>query len=237
MALGVAIVSTQLPELAQGERIRIQGRSFEVDATVCASADDELEVRLKEGTGLAAGDTVSILRMVSEDARYRSLAEVDAATSGRVQLNRLDAWRRVQERDDVRVTTHGIPIEVTRTSDAGTAAPRSRSVARLRRLQRNLEGRHRVPILVDLSAGGARFETSESHDPDELLELGFELPEASPVRLEARVVRVEDADDPRRLAHRVAVTFEDLDDDVRARILTWVFAEQARRFRERHGRE
>ncbi len=229
-------MSTQLPELAQGERIRIQGRSFDVDATVCASGDEELEVVLKDGIGIAAGDTVSILRMVSEDARYRSLAEVDATSSDRVQLNRLDAWKRVQERDDVRVTTHGIRVEVVRKSGADGAAPRSRSAARLRRLQRNLEGRHRVPTLVDLSAGGARFETSDSHDPDERLELGFELPEAAPVRVGARVVRVEDADDPRRLAHRVAVTFEDLDEDVRTRILTWVFAEQARRFRERHGR-
>jgi len=168
---------------------------------------------------------------VPDDARYIASVEVVETGRGRSRVRLAGAWRRVQLREFVRVAIYGVEIDVTHEDPAADEAP-CEQTRRLQRIQEGLEGTARKPRLVDLSAGGLRFESNRRYAEGEKVSVGFHLPHAGAVEARGEIVRAVEADGDQRLQNQYGVRFSDVPESTRVRIMTWVFAEQARRFRE-----
>ncbi|HKJ24719.1 MAG TPA: PilZ domain-containing protein, partial [Myxococcota bacterium] len=86
--------------------------------------------------------------------------------------------------------------------------------------------------LLDLSAGGLRFESQAEHATGDVLELHFNLPQGGPVTVRGEALRVVGRRTEDTGPRQYGLRFCDLDESVRVKIMTWVFAEQSRRFRD-----
>ena len=84
--------------------------------------------------------------------------------------------------------------------------------------------------MLDLSAGGIRFQSTVEYEPDEEVVVHFELPDSECFVLPARVVRTPDTP-ANRAKDSVAVAFTGIDEATRSQLQRWVYREQVRRHR------
>lgn len=205
-----------------GERLR---------GVVVGVEDDAVDVVLRGQ--IADGELLQVSRTIPDDARYEGMMEVVQAAPGRSRVRLVGDWQRIQMREFVRVSVYGIPMNVE-GEDREALGPRERLK------QHRSEGplAYRPPRLLDLSAGGLRFESREEFRDGEALDLEFSLPSSGPISVRGEVVRVRLAPEPAEGAeaasgpHQYGIRFFALEESTRVKIMAWVFSEQARRFRE-----
>lgn len=154
---------------------------------------------------LLEGELLSVSRTVRDDARYTAVMEVLDAGLGRSRVRLIGEWKRVQMRRSVRVAVFDGCLDVVGDAD----------------------GR-----LLDLSAGGLRFESEQEHATGDVLDLHLQLPQTGPVTVRGEVVRVIGRRTGEARPRQYGVRFCGLDEAMRVKIMTWVFSEQARRFRD-----
>ena len=161
---------------------------------------------------LGDGDAVLIEYKLADDGRYLADAEVVEQRPHSTLISRKGAWRRVQDRSFVRISTHGIEVK--------SPAPSSPEP----------DSKDDHFEMLDISAGGTCFETREDFDLDDEFICHFDLPGGCCYVLPARVVRVQ----PKKGQagrYRVAVEFVDLGEEHRCELLRWIYQEQTRRHR------
>jgi hypothetical protein len=220
-------------KLCTGDTVELERADGEALAgVVTAVSEDGVDVMVQ--AAVSEGEVLSVSRTIRDDARYTAAMEVVEADAGRFRVRLVGDWKRMQMRQFVRVSVYGVGVDV-RPDRPADESERDRK----RRLQRHRRrGEERPPRLLDLSAGGLRFEARREFARGDTLELEFSLPESGPVVVRGQVVRADgpcpdaggtDADPG---PSQYGIRFLDMDESIRVRIMTWVFAEQARRFRE-----
>jgi len=81
-------------------------------------------------------------------------------------------------------------------------------------------------VTLDISGGGAQFESPAILNKDQLLEIKIKLPEREPVCCKARVVRVTTDTKGTGQGTTVAVEYEDITEGQQDRIINYIFAVQ-----------
>lgn len=219
--------------LQEGATVQLQREDGEtLRGVVMRIEDDLLDVVVR--ARVEQGELLRLSRTVQNDARYTAVIEVVESGTGRSRVRLVGDWQRIQMREYVRVSVFGIPLDVRRDEELETMSQRE---ARLRRL-RAVEEDERPSRLLDLSGGGLRFESRERFSEGENVEFDFTLPETGPLHLRGEIVRVlavaeanEDAGEPEGF-NQYGVRFLSVAESDRVKIMTWVFGEQAARFRE-----
>jgi c-di-GMP-binding flagellar brake protein YcgR len=207
--------------LIPGERVYLVRQRGEDDATGRAGIVEEiapegLTVRTR-GHLFAGGEVLRILRAIADDARYELRARVESVEERRVRLLPLAAWDRVQQREFVRLRLpRPLPMVVRRMGAGGRIVPEAIS-----------------GTLVDLSAGGMQIEVPDEVETGSRVPVGFWLPGAGGLRLEARVVRrtrapARDDEEPR---FRVGLAFRSVPPSVATTILRWIHRQEAEKRR------
>jgi len=219
------------PQIEPGTHILIHastgpsGRPIETRERVVGSCEDDLLWIEGNSQPLTIGDLVMVECPVPGDARYITPAEIEVQSPERFALGLYRDWRREQQRQFVRIATHGIDLHVLRPNADGSETPlRARSRHAISRAEQILP-------MLDLSAGGVRFGSHGDIEESERLILHFELPENARYRLPAEVVRTQAADTARIARGWAAACFLEVGEDHRSSLLRWVFAEQIRRHR------
>lgn len=219
--------------LREGEAVRLDRESGEtLHGLVLRAEGDVLDVVVR--ARVHPGELLHLSRAIRDDARYAVLIEVLEAGPGRSRVRLVGDWQRVQMREFVRVSVFGVPLEVERDQPGETRSERELRLERLRAERRE----ERPARLLDLSGGGLRFESHGRFELGESIELAFSLPETGPLVVRGEVVRVHAAPEPAEASteppgsSQYGVRFERVDESMRVKIMTWVFREQASRFRQ-----
>ncbi len=173
------------------------------------------------------GETMIVESPVPNDARYVTRASVIASSDETFALRLEPIWERVQQRAFVRISVHGLPVRVVRLA----TPPRADDEPAVENFD------DAVHELMDVSAGGIRFESSDEYEPEEDVVCHFELPGSLCFVLPARIVR--SPEDLTRSSSKpsVAVEFTRLDESNRSQLLRWVYSEQVRRHRTNKRQE
>jgi c-di-GMP-binding flagellar brake protein YcgR len=178
---------------------------------------------------LRRGENLIVESPVEHDARYSTRATVAACSTETFALRISPIWERVQQRAFVRISAHGLQVRVMRPSQAALEAPEPSPRGSGTSPATDAE-REAVHALLDLSAGGIRFQSSAEYEPDEEVVVHFELPGSECFVIPARVVRTPDMPEA-RVKNSVAVAFIGVDEATRSLLLRWVYREQVRRHR------
>lgn len=194
---------------------------FEVDQVA-----DGLHWFLGKIDGIERGQPLLVESPVANDARYVNQATVAAASEQTFALQFEPNWERVQQRAFVRVSARGVRLRIVRVSAVpatpeGADSPADEWVL--------TDSSH---DLLDISAGGLRFETDDDYEPEEEVICHFELPGSLCYVLPGRIVRPYTTDTLVAAKPGVAVEFVGLDEINRSLLLRWIYGEQARRHRE-----
>lgn len=190
--------------LAAGDAVGLERENGDwMKGVVVQVEDDGIDV-VVDGT-ILEGEVLSVSRTVRDDARYTAVMEVVNAGKGRSRVRLVGDWKRTQMRHFVRVSVFGMRMDVD-----GQAGGR----------------------LLDLSAGGLGFESPHEYARGEILEFRFALPQSGPVSVRGEILRVAGRRNGESGPYHYGVSLTGLDESVRVKIMTWVFAEQARRFRD-----
>ncbi|MCG8589962.1 MAG: PilZ domain-containing protein [Proteobacteria bacterium] len=221
--------ASKRPTLREGMAIGIHpdetGAGDRVMVTVEQVDGDLVWIKGNE-EGLRAGDFVLLEHPIRGDARYLAPAEIELQSPERFALRPVGGWERHQERAYVRISIHSLSVRVGRVSGAARGEGEVEADAPTD-----------VPTpswpMLDLSAGGMRFEANDTFEPGEPIVCHFELPGEACFALPAQVVRVEAGRLQRTPRRRVAVRFEGVDESNKSALLRWVFREQVRRHRLR----
>ena len=176
---------------------------------------------------IGPGETLIVETPVANDARYVTRAVVISSSPDEFVLEFAPLWERVQQRAFVRISAHGLPVRIVRLAQQ---TPDDRP-----RLDDAREGD--VHDLVDISAGGIRFESVGDYEPDEEVTCHFELPGSLCFVLPARIIRSPEDLPSESGKPSVAVEFVDLDENNRSQLLRWVYREQVRRHRRAEREE
>jgi c-di-GMP-binding flagellar brake protein YcgR len=170
------------------------------------------------------GERLIVESPVPDDARYATKATVMASSKETFALKIQPSWHRVQQREFVRISAHGLQVRVVRSEsgyppitdrpDPGDD-PRNTSDT--------------VHDLLDVSAGGIRFQADGDWEPGDEMICHFELPGSLCFVLAARVARLPRPPNFRRNKPTVAVEFVGIDETTRSQLLRWVYREQVRR--------
>ncbi len=166
---------------------------------------------------LKAGEVLELEIPIAGDARYRSKARVAIATQEHFGLRLTGDWDRHQGRHYVRVSTHGVHVNLVPVEPEKG------------------ESLDKLPM-IDLSAGGMRVAERQGLDLEHVVLCEVELGGEPPLELLARVVRVETTDDSERRRRLVALEFLNVDDEQRSRLIAWVNRQQERRLCELRSR-
>ena len=169
---------------------------------------------------LTKGETLIVERPIADDARYATRATIMGASEETFAL-RLDAdWERVQQREFVRISAHGLQVRIVRFT------PRIEGES-----ENNGDAIHE---LIDLSAGGIRFSGDATYEPDEGVICHFELPGSLCFVLPSQIVRspATDSEGTTSQKESIACEFVGLDEANRSQLLRWVYREQVRRHRD-----
>jgi hypothetical protein len=169
---------------------------------------------------IGPGESMIVESPIRDDARYVTRATVAASSPETFALRLEPIWERVQQRAFVRVFAHGLQVRVLRpASDSVDVTDCAASPVA-------------VHDLVDISAGGIRFASSNDYEPDEEVVCHFELPGSLCFVLPARIV-IASEDRPTGLAKPfVAGEFVNLDGNNRSQLLRWIYREQVKRYRD-----
>lgn len=202
---------TASPELSTGSHIVIFGENDEPRSAIVVQVRDGLIWISGTVSPGEPDERVSLLYSVPGDAQYWSTARVELLPPETLALRRTGPWSRRQRRAHVRLTTHGIDLEVSRF-DARRGAESEK-----------------LPML-DVSVGGALGRAAGHYEVDEHVECSFELPEVGLFDLDARVVRTIPGKGS-NARNTVAFSFQDVGPMQQSRLRRWIFAEEARRYR------
>lgn len=180
---------------------------------------------------LGRGASLIVESPIQHDARYSTTATIAACSSATFALRIEPVWERVQQRAFVRISAFGLQVRVMRPSQASPEPPAPIKGARgASALPQADPDRETLHALLDLSAGGIRFQSTVEYEPDEEVVVHFELPGSECFVLSARVVRTPDTP-ANRAKDSVAVAFTGIDEATRSQLLRWVYREQVRRHR------
>jgi len=193
---------------------------------------DDLHWFLGSCAPIRRGETVLVESPVKDDARYSTTATVAASSPATFALRIAPLWERMQQRAFVRISAHGLPVRVVRLAHAGLESPFAVASAVDRDPAAVDPERESIHELLNLSAGGLRFHSSDVYEPDEEVVVHFELPGARRFVLPARVVRTPNSALATSGKKNVAVAFIGIDEPTRSQLLRWVYREQVRRHRE-----
>lgn len=176
------------------------------------------------------GETLVVESPVPNDARYSTHAKVMAATDQTFALRIQPEWSRVQQREFVRISAHGLQVRVER-GESGYPPVQSNPDEE----GSELEGEDGQPLnvciydLLDVSAGGIRFQAEGDWEEGDEMICHFELPGSVCFVLAARVARLPRPPGYRSNKPMVAVEFQGIDETTRSQLLRWVYREQVRR--------
>lgn len=175
---------------------------------------------------LRRGEALIVEYPVPQDARYVTSARIEACSDEIFALKIDDLWDRAQQREFVRISAHGLEVRVVRSFLSGSEVSEEGVGERDEAAQMGV-----VYPLLDISAGGIRFQTRADFETDEEVICHFELPGSACFVLPARVVRGQ----PGNLEHvpkpEIAVEFRHLAEEQRTELLRWVYREQISRHR------
>ncbi|MFO0690164.1 MAG: PilZ domain-containing protein [Myxococcota bacterium] len=199
--------------------------------------DDDLHWFLGSCAPLGRGASLIVESPIQHDARYSTSATIAACSAATFALRISPIWERVQQRAFVRISAHGLQVRVMRPSQGGGdpiaggrspgGAAGATGTGALPEADPDREALHQ---LLDLSAGGIRFQSTQEYEADEEVVVHFELPGSECFVLSARVVRTPDMP-ANRTKNSVAVAFTGIDEGTRSQLLRWVYREQVRRHR------
>ena len=112
-------------------------------------------------------------------------------------------WKRVQMRQFVRVSVFGVRVAVHGQREPAPANADSRA-----------------PRLLDLSAGGLCFESSESYATGEVVDLDFALPHGGPITIRGEIIRVAGRRNDDTGPNQYGIRFCGVGEAVRVKIMT-----------------
>ncbi len=206
------------PGLSTGSRLVILSEGDEARSTIVVRVKDGL-IWISGGVSPGApGDMVNLVHVVRGDAQYWSRARVELIPPETLALRRTSDWQRRQRRSHVRLSTHGVRMELQRVEEEEAAPPP--------------EVTH---PMIDVSAGGTSVRTSAEFDVGESVRCSFRLPEVGQFELDARVVRMGRSQ--RGVTPRtVGFEFNSISAGEQAALRRWIYAEEARRHRENRER-
>ncbi len=215
--------SEKTPQLSDGSRIHLH-RGRQVEERPVAATIDRFEngcVWVKGSSGsLCEGDSILLEYKIEDDGRYVANGSVEERRPDSTFISHDGQWRRVQDRSFVRISTHGLEVQVPRPLAAPAADQAEAEEQR---------GKQRFEVL-DVSAGGIRFESRNNFEIGEECICHFELPGQSCYVLPSRVVRCKPKASS-KLWQEVAPEFRGLDEEHRSELLRWIYQEQAKRHR------
>lgn len=200
--------------LHDGERIHLLSE----DGRECGSASilrmrkDLLWLNRAEPPG-ADGDPILIERRIDNDAVYRVPARIEILSPESWAVRMTGDWRRVQRRQDVRVATRGIHLELSSSPEdaAFLCSP-----------------------MLDLSASGTALrsepEAAAGLAEGSRVHCRFTVPGVGTFDVSAQVIRVQSSERTPG-ASRIALRFVDLEPGIEVEIRRWVLHVQARQAR------
>lgn len=171
---------------------------------------------------IVRGEQLTVESPVVNDARYVTRATVTASSASTFALELEPLWQRVQQRAFVRISAHDLQVRIVRC----LSSPEDRE-------QTDADLDDAMHRLVDISAGGIRFESSTDYQAGEDVICHFELPGSLCFVLSGRIVRAPERHPAQPGKPSVAVEFVGLDETHRSQLLRWVYREQVRRHRLR----
>jgi len=198
--------------LRTGDAVALERPNGEwMKGVVVLVEDDGMDV-VVDGA-ILEGEVLSVSCAVRDDARYTAVMEVIDAGPGRSRVRLVGEWKRVQMREFIRVSVMGIAMNVRGDTSTQAGSP--------------VEAR-----LLDLSAGGLRFESSESFAAGDVIDVRFNLAQTGPINVRGEVLRIAGRRNGDSGPCQYGIRFAGFDEATRVKIMTWVFGEQARRFRD-----
>ncbi|MFK7898075.1 MAG: flagellar brake protein [Myxococcota bacterium] len=178
--------------------------------------EDGLHWFLGSCAPIQRGETLMVESPVPDDARYATSAKVMASSEATFALKIQPAWHRVQQREFVRISAQGLQVRVERSESGFPPVGGG-------------ETNGAIYDLLDVSAGGIRFQADGDWEPGDEMICHFELPGSLCFVLAARVARLPRPPDFRPNKPTVAVEFFGIDETTRSQLLRWVYREQVRR--------
>ncbi|MCP5055628.1 MAG: PilZ domain-containing protein [bacterium] len=204
-------MDTVLPTLSTGSRLLLIGDSDGVPrATIVVRVSDGLIWISGVDEPGRPGEQLDMLYVVPGDAQYQAPARVELVPPETLALRRIGEWRRSQRRTEVRLTTHGVQLEVERPPEGSESA----SVEKLK--------------MVDVSAGGAAARGVSSLSSGDDVHCGFQLPGRGVFRIGAKVVRVQ----PKGRGRVLGFEFVGATPEEQAALRRWIYREESRRHRQ-----
>ncbi len=186
--------------------------------------EDGLHWFLGSCNPIQSGEALLVESAVAGNARFATRAKIMAKSDQSFALKIQATWKRVQQREFVRISVHGLQVRVVRSesgyppiSDGHSAEDDPRQAL------------DTVHDLLDVSAGGIRFQAEGDWEPGDEMICHFELPGSLCFVLAARVARLPRPPDFRPGKPTVAVEFAGIDETTRSQLLRWVYREQVRR--------
>ena len=200
-----------MPTLSTGSRLILVGEADEVPraAIVVRVGDGLIWISGVDDPG-QPGERVRMVYVVQGDAQYQALARVELIPPETLVLRRIGEWRRSQRRTQVRLTTHGVRLDVQR------------------QFADDEQDQNEKLMMLDVSAGGAAGQGVSDLSTGDTVSCGFRLPGRDVFHLEARVVRVR----PKGRGRVVGFEFVDASLEEQAALRCWIYREEARRYRK-----
>ena len=170
------------------------------------------------------GEALLVESAIADTARFATRAKVVAKSDQSFALKIQTTWQRVQQREFVRISAHNLQVRVVRSESGYPPIGDGQDAED--------DPRHAldtVHSLLDVSAGGIRFQADGDWEPGDELICHFELPGSLCFVLAARVARLPRPPDFQPGKPTVAVEFVGIDETTRSQLLRWVYREQVRR--------
>ena len=153
-----------------------------------STEDEAFRLRVTEAS-LGSGTRVRAQRGVRDDARYTIAGLVIDSGPPLLQVRTTGNWKRVQQREFVRLRL--------RAQVWASLAPASAQAARASAPPPEME--EISGLVIDVSAGGAQIETPVALTENTCIMVRFELPEGGMVQSQGMVVRTHPARDGNHL--------------------------------------
>lgn len=183
-----------------------------VSASILRIRKDLIWLNRAEAPGMD-GDSILIERRIENDAVYRAPGRIEILSSESWAVRKTGDWCRVQRRQDVRVATRGIHLELSSSPEDAVFL---------------------CSPMLDLSASGTALRSEAGAAADlaagRMLHCRFTVPGVGTFDVGAQVIRVQSSGRTPG-ATRIALRFVDLEPDLEVEIRRWVLHVQARQAR------
>lgn len=206
------------PPLSTGSRLVVVGEGRELRSAIVVRVKDGLIWISGSANPGHPGERVEIVHVVPDDAQYWSAARVELIPPETLALRRTGPWQRLQRRSQVRLSTHGVDLDVTRIGEFLDSCDALK-----------------FPML-DVSASGASGRTRADFGVGDSVRCDFRLPGGDRFEVTARVARIVDDRSGSKL-RVIGFEFTGIGIDEQASLRRWIYREEARRYRDRKLRE